>query len=136
VAYLAFNLIALALLVGFVALTAYEERRGVRLFAQARSGLDARIARIAYVLAHVDLQAFVREELRRTAKRLGHFLVALSLRAVRTIERLLTRLIMYLRTRHPVDAPQGEEARPFVKALSDFKDRLKKKTRKDISDIE
>jgi hypothetical protein len=135
VIYLILNLIALVLVISFVVLVGYEERRGVRFFAHAREGFDARITRLQFILTHVDLVAFAKEELRRVGSQLSHVLVVLSLRAVRAIERLLTRLIIYLRTRHPIDTPQEDETRPFLKALTDFKDRLKN-TRKDNFDIE
>jgi hypothetical protein len=135
VAYLIFILITLALLAGFFVLTSYEERRGTRLFAPARIRLDERVARIEFILAHVSLGAFARDEIRRAASRIGHDIVNVSLQTVRIVERLLTRLLRYIRTRHAVEVTPRGSARPFVKTLSDFKDRLKA-THPEISDIQ
>jgi len=104
-------------------------------FEKTRTRLDQHVARIEFILTHVDLAAFARDEIRRVVGRLGHDAVHLSLQAVRMAERLLTRLVRHLRTRHEVVITPRESARPFVKTLSDFKDRLKA-TRPEISDIE
>ena len=114
-----------ALLAGFLVLTRYEERRGSRLCEKQRARLDRQAARAAFVLSHVDLAAFVRDEVRRAAGRIGHDSVHLSLQAVRAVERLLTRIVRDLRARHTIDVTPRESSRPFVKTLSDFKDRLK-----------
>lgn len=124
--YAIFILIALALLAGFLVLTEYEMRRGTRVFARERDLLDAKVARVEFILEHVDLWAFAREEFLRLAHRFGHDIARLSLEAVRAIERLLTRLVRRLRPHwHLDEAPRETTARPFVKTLSDFKDRLK-----------
>ncbi|MFA6414701.1 MAG: hypothetical protein WC217_00420 [Candidatus Paceibacterota bacterium] len=133
-AHLVFILVSLALLIGFFALTWYEERRGTRLFALGRTRFDQRVARIEFILEHVDLGAFVRDEIHRVISRVGHDIVHLSLQAVRTAERLLTRLVRHLRTRHAVDTAPRETSRPFVQSLSDFKDRLKA-TRPEVPDV-
>ncbi|MBU6388825.1 hypothetical protein KGQ72_03060 [Patescibacteria group bacterium] len=134
-AYLISILGSLTLLFGFLALTWYEERRGQRLFAERRARFDRQVTRVEYILAHVDLWAFMREEVRRVVGRIGHDIAHISLQVVRAVERLLTRLVRYFRTRHEIDMTPRESARPFVKTLSDFKDRLKA-THPDISDVE
>ena len=134
-AYLFFILVTLALLGGFFALTWYEAERGVRLLAPLRARLDRKVEHIEFVLTHVDLAAFLRDEVRRLAHRIGHDIVHLSLQAVRAVERLLTRLIRYFHTRHAVDVAPRETSRPFVKTLADFKGRLKA-THPKISDIQ
>ncbi len=133
-AYLIFILVSLALLVGFLALTQYEERRGSRFFAGERAQLDRQAARVEFIFAHVDLAAFARDEVRRIASRIGHDTVHLSLQAVRMLERVLTRLVRDLRTRHDIDTTPRESSRPFVKTLSDFKDRLKA-SRPEVPDV-
>ena len=134
-AYLIFILISLALLVGFVALSSYETGRGVRFFARERTRLDERVEQVAFIVSHVDLAAFAREEFHRLAKRVAHFVAHHSLNAVRTVERLLTRLVRRLRMeRAAIDTTPRENAREFVKTLSDFKDRLKE-TPPEIPDI-
>lgn len=123
--YLIFILITLALLGGFFVLTNYEVRRGVRVYAAQRDRLDKTVERIEFVLQHVDLGSFLRDEMRRLVARLSHDIAHLSLQAVRATERLLTRLVMHLRSKHSVDtAPRGN-VREFVKTLSDFKGGLK-----------
>ena len=134
-AYLTFVLTALILLGAFFALTHYETRRGMRLFAPLRTRLDRDVERVEFVLTHVDLAAFLRDELRRVAHRIGHDIVHLSLQVVRAVERLLTRLIRYFHTRQAVDTTPRESTRAFVKTLSDFKSRLKA-THPEISDIQ
>jgi len=134
VTYAAPILIALALLTGFLALTAYEARRGLRLFAAPRAEFDRRVERLAFIATHVDLGAFVRDELRRMAGRVGHDVAQFSLQAVRFVERLLTRIVRYFRTHHDINAGSREHAREFVRTLSDFKTGLKA-TQPDIPDL-
>ncbi len=133
-ANLIFILIALVLLVGFFVLTQYEERKGMRFFAQERSRLDRQVARVEFILARVDLAAFLRAEVRRAASRVGHDIVNGTLQAVRAAERLLTRTVRDLRARHTVDMTPRESSRPFVKTLADFKGRLKA-TRPEVPDV-
>jgi hypothetical protein len=132
---LVFILVALALLAGFFALIEYEVRRGVRLFAEKRARLDRNVERVEFVLQHVDLSAFTRDEVRRIVGRVSHDIAHLSLQVVRAAERLLTRLVRHLRSRHTIDTAPRESTRAFVKTLSDFKDRLKK-THPEVGDIQ
>jgi len=97
----------------------------MRVYAAQRERLDKTVERIEFVLQHVDLGAFLRTEVRHLVARLSHDIAHLSLQAVRATERLLTRLVMHLRSKHSVDtAPRGN-VREFVKTLSDFKVGLK-----------
>ena len=124
-AYLFLVLVSFALLTGFFALTQYEARTGTRFFADRRARLDTQVEQVEFIVAHVDLVAFAREEINRALSHLGHTIAHLSLQAVRATERLLTRLVRHLRTRtEEVPAPR-ENAREFVKTLSDFKETLK-----------
>lgn len=119
--YLALVLGTLALLVGFVVLTHYETKYQKRFFAEKRARLDMRVERIEFIIEHVDLSAFVKDEIRHAMNHIGHTVAHLSLQAVRFVERLLTRLVRYLRVQHEdIDAPR-ESTREFVKTLSDFK---------------
>ncbi|MFA6519849.1 MAG: BREX system ATP-binding domain-containing protein [Candidatus Paceibacterota bacterium] len=123
--YLVFIFVTLALLAGFFVLTSYEARRGVRVYAAQRARLDKTVERVEFILQNVDLGAFLRTEVRHLVARLSHDIAHLSLQAVRATERLLTRLVMHLRSKHSVDtAPRGN-VREFVKTLSDFKGGLK-----------
>ncbi len=132
--YLVSVLIATGFLGGFVALSDYETRRGMRFLAPFRAQLDRDVERIAFILARVDFGAFLLEEMRRMATHSGHAIVHVSLQAVRAAERLLTRLVRYFRTRHAVDTAPRESMREYVKTLSDFKDHLKT-THPEIPDI-
>ncbi len=108
-------------------LTQYETTRGVRFFAQRREQLDSRVRHIEFIVQHVDLAGFLRSEVQHFATRVGHDAVHLSLQAVRVVERLLTRTVRYLRSRHMRSEAPRESAREFVKTLSAFKDNLKGK---------
>lgn len=135
-AHLVFILVSLALLVGFLVLTWYEVERGVRLFARERTRLDQRIEQIELILTHVDFGRFLRAELQRLAEIIGHTIAQLSLQLVRTVERLLTRLVRHLRMRGAAEpAAPRESVREFVKTLSDFKSELEA-TRPDIREIQ
>ena len=123
--HLAFILVSLALLGGFVALIDYEARRGIRVFAAQRDRLDRSVERAEFILRHVDFGAFARDEARRIIERVSHDAAHLSLQAVRAAERLLTRLVRHLRSRRADDAAPRENVRDFVKTLSDFKGQMK-----------
>lgn len=122
--YLALVLGALALLSCFVGCVFYERQQAHRFFEPVRARFDAFIARMEFIAAHVDLGAFLKEEIRHAVTNLGHATVHLSLQIVRSVERFLTRLVRHLRTRREEEVPR-ETAREFVKTLSDFKDGLK-----------
>ena len=123
--YLIITALLLILPVGFLILTQYETAHGVRFFASRRSKLDRAIARIQFIFSHVDLAAFLRDEVRRLAERAGHDIVHLSLQLVRAVERELTRLVRTLRARQAaLEEPLGN-TRTFVKTLTDFKMHLK-----------
>lgn len=122
-AYLSLILISLALAAGFLALTAYETERGVRFFGDFRMRLDRDVERVEFIIANVDLAAFLRDEIERLAHKIGHDIAHLTLQVVRAAERLLTRTVRHLRTKESMDAPR-EASREFVKTLSDFKGHL------------
>lgn len=131
---LIFVFTTLILLVGFVALTWYETAHGVRFFAPQRASLDQTIGRIEFIVDNVDLVAFLRDEARHFARRIGHDIVHFSLLLVRAVERLLTRLVRHFRSQQAVEEAPREEARAFVKTLAEFKDGLKA-THPEVSDI-
>ncbi|OGG93363.1 hypothetical protein A2609_01585 [Candidatus Kaiserbacteria bacterium RIFOXYD1_FULL_47_14] len=122
--YLVFIFIALGLFIGFLVLSEYEMRRSVRLFARERARLDERIARIEFIIEHVDFGAFLREEVHHFSHLIAREVAHLSLQTVRAVERLLTRLVRHLHTQRAIDQTPRENAREFVKTLSDFKGRL------------
>ena len=117
---------SLAVFIGFYALTVVEVRRGERLvLSSARSALDTKLRRIAFILANVDFAAFVREESLRIVTRAAHATAHVSLRAVRVAERTLSRLVRRLRMHQALDTTPSAQVREFVQTLSDFKSRLK-----------
>lgn len=133
--YLIFIALTLALLGGFLLLTNYEMRRGIRTFPRQRALLDEKVARAEFILEHVDLGAFVREELRRVLHRVGHDIAHLSLLTVRAAERLLTRLVRRLRAYRVEQEAPRESSSAFLRTLSDFKGRLKEAAKNGETDI-
>lgn len=129
-----FILFALGLPAGFLMLSDYETRRGLRFFAPVRTRFDKRVDQIEFILTHVDFKSFLRAETLRIGGLIVHDVVHISLQVVRMLERLLTRLVRHFRIRHSVDVSPRESARDFVKTLSSFKENLKS-THPDISDI-
>lgn len=123
--YLIVVLGTLLLLIAFVALTRSEARTGRRLFGATRARFDTKIDRFEFIRKHIDLSAFLREEIRRAVNGIGHSIAHLSLQAVRATERLLTRLVRHLRRQSEDTVVPRESTREFVKTLSDFKDNLK-----------
>lgn len=133
--YFFFTLATLTLLAAFLFLTSYEARRGARFFAPERTRFDQNVEHITFVLTHVDFGMFLRGELRRVVGRISHDIAHFSLQVVRTTERLLTRLVRYLRSRYAAHTVPGENVREFVKTLSDFKVKLKE-TRPDVTEVQ
>ncbi len=131
---IAFGL-SLAVIIGFVVLTRYERRRGSRVCAATRAWLDTQADRAAFIIAHVDLAAFAKEEVNLAFTRIGHAVANLSLQTVRAAERLLTRAVRHFRVKGAENAAPRENAREFVKTLSDFKETLSA-THPEISDVE
>lgn len=132
--YLVFLLITIALLAGFLFLTAYEARRGSRILASYRSRLDAETARIEFIVEHVDLAAYLHEEGKGILERIGHDIAHISLQGVRGAERILTRTVRRLRTQKDENIAPRETTREFVKTLADFKGHLEA-NRPEIPDI-
>jgi hypothetical protein len=122
--YLVFTVAAIALFAGFLLLTRYEERRGVRTLALTRTDIDARVERLTFILTHVDFESFTREQLRVLAVHVAHDIAHLSLLSVRAVERLLSRLVKHLRTRHGIETASSAAPRAFVKTMSEFKQTL------------
>ena len=133
--YLIFIIVTFALLGCFFVLTKYEVRRGARYFATERDRLDHAVERIVFISRHIDIGAFLRDEIRRLISRLSHDIVHLSLQTIRAAERLLTRLVRYLRSRHASDTAPSENVREFVKTLSEFKGGLKV-THPEVTDVQ
>ena len=103
IAYIIAILVPLALLAGFLALVSIEERTGRRMFAGRRYQFDERIARIAFIIRHVDWGAFSADIARTSLERAAHDVAHATLLAVRALERFLTQVVRQLRARQ--DAP-------------------------------
>jgi hypothetical protein len=95
--YLLVILFLLTLLGGFLALTAQEARTGRRYFATSRETLDRRVARIFFIIRHVDWSASLKDIVRMALARAIHDIAEGTLNAVRGFERLLTRAVRALR---------------------------------------
>jgi len=122
--HLIFILITLVLFIGFFLLSGYETRKGMRVFSRKRAYLDEQVTHAEFIFAHVDFGSFLREEAQHIARTIAHDVAHISLQAVRAVERFLTHLVRYLRSKRAIDiAPRGT-AREFVKTLSDFKEHL------------
>lgn len=116
---------AFALLLGFIGVLALEARRGRRFFPTYRLRLDRLVGQGVFITRHVDLAGFLREECVRLARRATHDLARFGLTSIRSIERLLTRLVGRLRVAESQFArPAQESTRSFVRTLSEFKGQL------------
>lgn len=120
-----------------MAVTRYEAAHGARFFSSKRLEIDRTVERLVFIVAHVDFAAFLKEEVHIVLTRISHAIAHLSLRVVRAVERLLTRVVRRLRIRHATIAGREsrENAREFVKTLSDFKDTLQTGPQ-DVSEFE
>ncbi|MEK9160573.1 MAG: hypothetical protein AAB440_00855 [Patescibacteria group bacterium] len=124
--YLAIFVVALVLFFGFLFLNSVEQKKGARILSGMRSALDARVARATGVVAHVDFSAFLWNLSKDVTGRLVHDIAHVSLIAVRSLERLLTRLVRFIRSR--VHAPQVVEGKrsAFVETITYFKKTLRR----------
>lgn len=125
---------SLLLLASFSVLVAVESWRGVRVFAGRRGAFDGFVSRMFFIVEHVDLAAFLKEESVRLVHQAGHDLAHGSLQSVRAVERFLTRIVRHLRAERAVHLEPKEASREFVKTLSDFKGSLNAK-RPEIPDV-
>ena len=123
-AYLVLIIATTLLTGGFVWLVEYETRTGVRYAAARRAHLDSTVERLQFLVTHVDLLSLLREWVGHVASRMWHQTIELSLHAVRAVERFLTRIVRSFRSRQPTEIRQSENAREFVKQLTEFKEQL------------
>ena len=99
--YLLLILASIALFAGFFGVTVVEARTGTRYFAPVRAKLDKRVARIAFVIKHVDWLEFFTHLIQSFIERVLHDVAHWTLIVVRFIERELTNVVRYLRDRRP-----------------------------------
>jgi hypothetical protein len=113
-------LIAIALsflfLGGFLALVRYETGHGTRYFADVRGRMDSRVAKAAFVVRHVDWSAVIAHAVRSASARVVHDVAHATLIIVRILERLLTRIVRYLRTSRQQAALTSDKKRFDMKA--------------------
>jgi hypothetical protein len=110
---------SLLLLGGFLMLVALERAKGVRVAAAGRRALDRKVARLAFIVRHVDWGAFVKHLTGTALERVLHDVAHGILRIVRITERLLTRTVRTLRERRglAVEETPQEDASRFARGL-------------------
>lgn len=96
-AYLIAIALAFLLLGGFLALTRYETGHGVRFLGGVRSRFDRKVERISFIVRHIDWSAVLSDVVRTATARIVHDVAHAILIIVRIVERLLTRVVKYLR---------------------------------------
>jgi hypothetical protein len=82
----------------FLLLTVFEATYG-RMGGSLRTRWDRRVARVTFIVAHIDWGAFVKHMVRSGLDRVAHDSAHASLQAIRFVERLLTRAVRSLRER-------------------------------------
>lgn len=90
--------LSLALFGAFLLLTVLEAKYG-RVGGAARARMDRRVARISYIVGHIDWGGFVKHLVRSGVERVAHDSAHATLQAIRFVERLLTRAVRSLRER-------------------------------------
>lgn len=90
--------LSLALFGAFLLLTVLEARYG-RVGGAVRVRMDRRVARISYIVAHIDWGGFVKHLVRSGLDRVAHDSAHATLQAIRFAERLLTQAVRSLRER-------------------------------------
>lgn len=121
--YLFLIVLSIALFSSFLILASYETSRGTRFLAGPRARLDARVARAAFIIRHVDWSAWLRDLVQSGSARLMHDVAEGTLSLVRIIERMLTRTVRYLREqRHAPEQPRVQ--RSFKETVLDLRKRL------------
>jgi len=126
-AYLIAIAISFLLLGGFLALTRFETGRGVRFFGDARARFDMGVERASFIARHVDWSAVLAHVVRTAVARIVHDIAHASLITVRIIERLLTRVVKYLRTSRQQAAATSDRKKFDMRAsLQQLRQTLKK----------
>ncbi|MDO8523974.1 MAG: hypothetical protein Q7R74_01960 [bacterium] len=109
-------LIALALLVAFVVFRFWEEKRGVRLFAEKRAAADTVVAEMYRAAVMGNIPAEYRIAVIRFLHTLAHDTVVFLVEGLRAVERPLTRLSYRMRQSAP--ASNGKEPSAFLKTIT------------------
>lgn len=118
-------LAATALFFGFLLLTVYESRRGVRFFAAFRYKLDTRVARTQFLIEHIDWGAFTAHLTRTSLNTVAHDVAHGTLMIVRSAERNLTQAVSALRMRRE-GLPKPKETVFLTKTTTPMSDIVRK----------
>jgi hypothetical protein len=111
-------LVAASLLVAFLLLTVFENRRGVRFFAAFRYKLDSSVSRAGFLVEHIDWGAFTAHLTRTSLNTVAHDVAQGTLMGVRAAERNLTRAVSALRVRREGALPIIGEGKISAKFFS------------------
>ena len=109
-------LASVALLVGFLLLTAREARTGSRAFPALRSSLDAKVGTFIHAFDRVDVSATAVGFVRTLIKRVVHDIAHVSLAFVEALQAALRSFIERMKAREQAGTP-----RPFVTYVSKVK---------------
>ena len=123
--YLILILGAILLFTGFLLLTAFERKRGLRIAGVFRNRLDAKVGRVTFIAAHVDWGAFAKHVTIAATQRAAHDIAHTVLVAVRTVERMLTRFVRYLRERRGQLPESKEDASGLERAAGHVRHALR-----------
>ena len=103
--------ISCLLLGGFIIGTYVEQKQG-RLFGAFRTRLDAHVARMSFIVRHIDWSSFVKHQLQVTVEKVLHDVAHAILMVIRFLERWLTRAVRTLREKR--SKPEAREPRQGV----------------------
>ena len=118
--YLLLIIASIALFAGFFGVTVVEARTGTRYFAVSRAKLDRNVARVAFVIKHVNWAEFFAHLFQSFFERVLHDLAHWSLMAVRFVERQLTNVVRYLRDRRPNLLAPKPVRTPILKQVLEY----------------
>ncbi len=103
--------ISCLLLGGFIIVTYVERKRG-RLFGSFRKRFDGYVARMSFLVRHIDWSSFVKHQLQTTVEKVLHDTAHAVLMFIRLLERWLTRAVRKLREKR--SKPEEREPRQGV----------------------
>lgn len=113
---------SIAAFAGFFGLTLVEARTGTRVLDTPRRALDTYVARTIFLVKHVDWTDFFSHLAGVITARIVHDVAHTSLLIVRFVEHELTRVVRYLRDRHPnLLAPRPSRRPLFAQTIEYLK---------------
>lgn len=98
-------------------LTGFETGRGMRVAGAARNRLDAKIARLSFIVAHVDWSAFAKHLVGTAVSKIAHDIAHTVLILVRSLERMLTRAVKSLRESRHHQGAADDTSSPLERGL-------------------